>query len=343
MARHAVPRSAAAGPLSSSWPPGSNVTRLPPGRGEERRAATAAGDGEGASRVARIHSSSIPTRPPGELPRAERKTSSSTYRWTSATDRERVGAGTATGARSGRRPRSGSEPARTRDTRSSWDSSGLGGSGARPRRIVDRDVTTGLRPCGAPNVARHSEVRPYPDGGFHTPYCAAGAARASRPSGTRRSSCTTASPCSRRDPWVARFGLFRQLGALVRGPGGPGRGHPRCGRGVVLARPPRPPEPGVAPAVPRRPHPAARPRRRPDRPRAHPRRLPRRGAGRPDVGADLRPGAGAVHRRRGSGRGVADRRRRPPRREPERRAGSRVGAPGEAGDPCISRSRSCCA
>ena len=208
----------------------------------------------------------------------------------------------------------------------------VGGSGARPRRIVDRDVTTGLRPCGAPNVARHSEVRPYPDGGFHTPYCAAGAARLR--DHRERDGRRARRRARARDGSVgARFGLFRQLGALVRGPDGPGRGHPRCGRGVVLARPPRPPEPGVAPAVPRRPHPVARPRRRPDRPRAHPRRVPGRGAARPDMGADLRPRAGAVHRRRGSGRGVADRRRWPPRGEPERRAGSRVGAPGEAGDP----------
>ena len=96
----------AGGPLSSSWPPGSKVIRLPSGSVGEQRPQRG-GRARGRRRAATvIHSSSMPTRRAARhlRSRSGRNTCSSTKRWTSATVRVRVGAGIVSGDRSGRRP-----------------------------------------------------------------------------------------------------------------------------------------------------------------------------------------------------------------------------------------------
>ena len=256
---------------------------------------TAAGYGEAASACATVsHSSSMPTRRPGELPvGGGRKTCSSTKRWTSATVRVRVGAGigyrcpkwaatqvrfrtgadqryqefmdassvggqrrtTSSGRRSGRHD--GTSSLRRTERCTSFGGTGVPGWGISHTLLCCRDRRPGFETIGNATVVVHDRR-----------------ARARHRSVDRG------------------LGLLRELGALVPGPGGPGRGRPRRRRGVVLARPPRPPQPGVPAAVPRHPHPAARPRRRPDRPRPHPRRLPRRGAGRRGRGCGSPTGCG---------------------------------------------------
>ncbi len=321
IASHASRSDGATGPLNSSWPPGSNVSRLPPGsaagehRGERFRQ-------RGHAATARDHDplelDADPSRLRGSLAGGEHLLVDE-----SSDVGEREGAG-----RRGHRlavPEAGRDPGevpnRSRPevpgvhggSSSSADSTG-GGSGGF-RRAVPAGTGT-LHDIRRYERARMRDSR--------KPYCATDGARL-RDDRQRDGRRARREPVLATDPWIRGVGLLRELGALARGPAGAGRRDPCRRRGVVLPRASRPPQPRVAPALPRHPDPAARPRRRPDRARPQPRRVPGRGAARPDVGADLRPGAGAVHRRREPGRGAARRRRWPARGEPQRRAGPRLG------------------
>jgi hypothetical protein len=77
MAAMAGPSPTAGGPLSSNCPPGSNVTRLAPGR-RGRRAASSVGVGGVPSGATAIHSSSMPTWPSPARVAGVPKTCSST-------------------------------------------------------------------------------------------------------------------------------------------------------------------------------------------------------------------------------------------------------------------------